>query len=61
MPGRIATTTKLSTAKKGSNALRTSSPIAVWNFLDLDVGDYVDWRLQVDKDGVRYVEVRKHK
>jgi hypothetical protein len=47
-------------AKLGTNSLRATVPEGIVAFLDLSIGDKLEWRMEVDKDtGERYAIVRK--
>jgi predicted metal-dependent peptidase len=45
-------------ARPNSNSLRATIPVGVVEFLQLKLGDDLDWRMEI-KNGERLVEVRK--
>jgi hypothetical protein len=55
MCGLISKTAK---ARPKSNSLRATIPEGIVEFLGLELGDALDWRMEF-KDGKRVVEMRK--
>lgn len=49
----------LSTARTGTTSLRATIPEGIVAFLGVTDGDKLDWKMEITKDGVRYVIVKK--
>lgn len=51
----------LGLARPGTRSLRATVPEGIVAFLALTEGDQLDWRMEVDEKGERYLTVRKLK
>lgn len=51
--------TKVNSANPNSNSLRTTIPKAVTKLLDIDVGDLVEWEIDVINNDEFVVRVKK--
>ena len=49
------------TARPGTKSLRATIPEGIVAFLELGEGQKLDWHMEIDKTGERYVIVRKLK
>jgi hypothetical protein len=56
----MALISKLGIAKTGTNSLRATVPEGIVAFLELDVGDKLEWKMEII-NGERAVIVRKSK
>ncbi len=46
-------------ARPGTKSLRATIPEGIVAFLNLNEGDQLDWRMEVDEQGGRYVVILK--
>lgn len=51
---------KVSVARPNSKSGRTTIPQEVMNFLDLEIGDYVNWNVKIEGEKI-IVEFEKNK
>lgn len=49
------------TARPGTRSLRATIPEGIVAFLELGEGQKLDWRMEIDDKGERYIVVRKLK
>lgn len=50
--------TKISLARPNSKSARTTIPKEVMNFLDMEIGDLIDWTVKINGENVS-VEIHK--
>jgi bifunctional DNA-binding transcriptional regulator/antitoxin component of YhaV-PrlF toxin-antitoxin module len=55
---KMTNPTRITKANTISKSLRTTIPYEIVEYLDLQVGDVVDWE-EVPEKGKRYVRIRK--
>jgi hypothetical protein len=51
----------LGVARPGTKSLRATVPEGIVAFMEFNEGDQLDWRMEVDEKGERYLTVRKLK
>lgn len=50
--------TKISLARPNSKSARTTIPKEVMNFLDMEIGDLIEWNVKINGENVN-VEIHK--